>query len=256
MFERSLLALGLSVGSFFCLSANRVEAILIGGFNGSLDSGWIGFGDVSPTSGSFNGVTPTEGTGFLRITNASKVDEPSFNFSGTEPIPVGGGTSSLEGQINLPNGIFDLAGDLGFEGGAVRRILSVGTGDSFIFDWNFLTSSSQSSFNDYGFLAVNLVGSQTVNLISLGSTTSTSIFPGSPFSQRTSNGLSTSTFNFPSAGNYAIAFGVIDVNDVSGASALYVDNVRVEAVPFEFDRDLFFGVVGLATFCLWRKLKK
>jgi hypothetical protein len=254
MFKRSLLILGFSLGGF-CLGTTSVKAILIGGFNGAMDASWTGFGDVSATSGSFNGVNPTEGTGFLRITNASKLDEPGFNFSGTEPIPVGGGSSSVEGQINLPNGIFDLAGDFGFEGGAVRRTLSVGAGDNLVFDWNFLTTSSQPNFNDYGFLAVNQVGSTSVNLVNLGSTTFTSVFPGSPFAQRNSNGLSTSTFTFPTAGNYAIAFGVIDVNDASGASALFLDNVRVEPVPFEFDRDMVFGLVGFASFVMWQKLK-
>lgn len=220
------------------------EAILIGGFNGSLDTGWSAFGDVS-TVGSFNNVNPSEGSGMLRLTTADVSDEPSFNFSGNAPVLVG---NSLENQLSLPSGIFDLAGDFGFEGSAVRRTLTVGANDSLIFEWSLLTTSSEPSFNDYGFFSV---GNQ---LNVLARTTDTSVLPGSPFDQRQAAGFSTQTFTFNTAGTFTIAFGVIDVNDGVGASALLLDNVRVEQVPFEFNQDLVLAGVGLG-FGLYAKTR-
>ncbi|MDX1976171.1 MAG: hypothetical protein SFT94_00720 [Pseudanabaenaceae cyanobacterium bins.68] len=212
-----------------------VEAVLVGGFNGSLDAGWTGFGDVS-TVGGFNNVNPSEGAGMLRLTTADLVDEPSFNFSGTNPVQVG---NTLETQLALPEGIFNLAGDSGFEGSAVRRTLTVAANDRLIFEWSLLTTSSEPDFNDYGFFSV---GNQ-VNV--LASTTSTSALPGSPFLRRNAPGLTTQTFTFANPGTFAIAFGVIDVNDFVGASALLVDNVRIEPVPFEFNQDLVLGGASL-----------
>jgi hypothetical protein len=254
MMKRSLLFLALNLAGFahFSVAINPAEAVLVGGFNGSLDPGWVSFGDVTTTT-TFNNVSPTEGTGMVRITNADNTETQgqfNLNFSGTNPLPVGGGTSSLEGQLNLPNGIFDVAGDFGFEGSAVRRTVSANAGDTLVFEWNLLTNSSDSSFNDYGFFAVNSV------VTTLASTTSTSALPGSPYLQRSAAGLTTSSFTFVTPGSYAIAFGVIDVNDTVGASALLVDNVRVEPVPFQFDQEFVLGLAALSSFCLWRKFKK
>jgi hypothetical protein len=137
-----------------------------------------------------------------QITNAfsSGVDDTPINrnISGNNPLLIDG----LENSLALPLGTI---GTDAFEGSAIQTTLTgVAAGDKFGFNWNFQTFDNL--FIDRAFVTIN---NSVFNLTGTN-----------PFS-----------FTFTGAGNYRIAIGVVDVDDLVGSSILTVNNANFTAVP-------------------------
>jgi hypothetical protein len=109
------------------------------------------------------------------------------------------------------------------EGSAIKTSLVVNSGDVLSFNSNFLTNETSplidpmiGPLDDAGFYLVN--GSLTT----LGSPSNATL-PSSSFNSET--GLTNTQITFPTAGNYDVAFGVIDREDYVITSGLSVSDV-------------------------------
>ncbi len=157
------------------------------------------------------GITPTQAT----ITNAypqtpqiSDDGGTNYNVSGNQPLSP----FQLETSLGLGAGTLGL--DVA-EGSAISIFRNFQAGDVFSFNSNFQTFDPQGL--DRAF--VSIVNSTTNAVI-------------------TSLTLGNSTFNytFPTANNYTVGIGVVDVGsngipDATGSSRLTVSNANVTPVP-------------------------
>jgi hypothetical protein len=182
-------------------------------------SSWQQAGDVVRTSSQ------------VTLTNAVSGDDvpTNFNISGTNPLPTGGGTGSLEAFLGLPNGTVLPGNGSTFgsqEGSAIRGTVSAANAEDVLrLTWNFSSNerSQTNPNNDYAFVTINGVLLPPVASISDATTAS------SPYAFTSGN--RTFTYSLPVAGNYDVGIGIVDVNDTIASSRFIVSNASVEPVP-------------------------
>jgi len=137
--------------------------------------------------------------------------------------------ASLNSALGLAPGALDtlkLGGDAGSVafGSAIQQSFSANAGDQLHFNWNFLSDeTSNPAGNDFAFLLLD------GNLHRIANTFTPSGITTTVFTNET--GYQSLSAVIPTSGVHTIAFGVVDVNDGFGASAVLIDNVRIAAVP-------------------------
>jgi hypothetical protein len=135
----------------------------------------------------------------LTSTQATLKSGDEFNTAIT-----GGSVGSVEDFLGIPGGSLDPAGSFfgATQGSAIKTTFaSVKAGDIFSFDWSFLTSDSDIAFVTINNSVLSLAGNSSFNYV------------------------------FPSAGNYQVGIGVVDVDDASGESQLTISNANFTTVP-------------------------
>ncbi len=249
--------------------------ILNGGFENNFNS-WETIGEVNITTADF-GIEPTQGEQMAFLSTAFN-EVVGLDTSTTPFTEISGGAAVIAEFIsnfpNLPEFLGLPSGFLGgsslqslvdefsagilteddpqpvpIEGSGLQQTFSAGLGDTLSFDWNFLTNESVGTaavedntfpfFNDFAFVSVR-TDSGLVFIEPLADTQS--IFsdtePDNFFDKET--GFGTFEYLVPTAGEYTVGFGVVDVSiDGTGerVSALLVDDVEVAATQPQ----LFFG---------------
>lgn len=198
--------------------APSVHAVSIsnGGFETGDFTSWSTAGNTSVQDSTF-GSGPVEGTYDALLTTGSDPDfgDPSVSASDLETF-LGLSSGSLDG---LGNGTAT-------EGSAIKQTFSANAGDVLSFDWNFLSTESDSEepFNDFAF--VYLVSLSTLTSVSSATfVSSQSIL----FSQET--GFKTFSITIPADGTYTLGLGVVDVEDNQVDSGLLVDKVTLSPEP-------------------------
>jgi hypothetical protein len=145
---------------------------------------------------------------------------------GTNPAT---GVAALNGALGLAPGALDtlkIAGDTGnvVIGSAIQQSFTASAGSQLSFNWNFLSDeTSNHAGNDFAFVLIDGSLQRIANTFSASGPTST-VFTNETGYHTFSTVLST-------GGAHTVAFGVVDVTDGLGASAVLIDNVRVAAVP-------------------------
>ncbi|AFY47641.1 hypothetical protein Nos7524_1775 [Nostoc sp. PCC 7524] len=135
----------------------------------------------------------------LTSTQATLKSGDEFNTAIT-----GGSVGSVEDFLGIPGGSLDPVGSFfgATQGSAIKTTFaSVKAGDIFSFDWSFLASDSDSAFVTINNSVLSLTGNSSFNYV------------------------------FPSAGNYNVGIGVVDVDDAIGESQLTVSNANFTKVP-------------------------
>lgn len=212
--------------STLALAPAAFAQVINGDFISSL-SGWSAAGDASVR----------DGAGFITTASFSQDDDNLgngfYNFSGSEPTFasdletfLGLSADSLSPDVN--SGVF------AFEGSAIFQSVTVQAGDVLRFDWTFLTN--EDGGNDYAFLVID----GTVFNLSNGLTLTSASSYDFGF---TTTGQSYQSSVFDSAATLNVGFGVVDVDNFVGSSALVVDNVSVAAVP---EPSAFAALAGFA----------
>lgn len=191
----------------FSTEANA--ASLIPSFQNGL-TGWTAGGDV--------GTTNWQGRDVAVVTTAHSTLESgvdAINFSGTDPLAAGGDLEDFVGVTvgGLDRDVLDQA----TEGSALKFTMTVAVGDVLTFDWNVLTHDSMGL--DYAFFTVNGV---LINTLSSGLATNPT---ASAFGNE--SGFASMSYQFTTAGEVEIAFGVVDMTDYVGTSTLMLGNVAV-----------------------------
>jgi hypothetical protein len=139
------------------------------------------------------------------------------------------GVAALNGALGLAPGALDtlkIAGDTGnvVIGSAIQQSFTASAGSQLSFNWNFLSDeTSNHAGNDFAFVLIDGSLQRIANTFSASGPTPT------VFTNET--GYHTFSTVLSSGGAHTIAFGVVDVTDGLGASAVLIDNVRVAAVP-------------------------
>lgn len=226
MFKLTLIAASLGL-----LFAGNALAVTNGNFSNGL-TGWAALGDVAVQSGAVLMTTAS-----VAYEDDYPASTGAFNVSGQAAAEAGG---ALERFIGLSSGAFDLDGNFAMEGSVLTQNFNVNAGDTLSFDWNFFTNESGAYAQpDYAFAVIN--GALNV-LAGIANATAAS----SPYAFST--GVGGFSYTFANAGVQRLSFGVVDVNDYSATSALWLDNVSVTPVPEPKDWMLMLaglGFVGL-----------
>ncbi|ACK69192.1 Na-Ca exchanger/integrin-beta4 [Gloeothece citriformis PCC 7424] len=190
------------------LNIRDVEPFAGEGFQAGFEEGsltnWNSRGNRSLKTATF-GVTPTEGNSQLLLT------------TGTGSIT----DTKLETFVGLNLAEFDnLINNNATEGSAIKRRLTVESGDILSFDWNFLTNQTSISLNtDFAFVSINN------SLTKLADIDSQMVDSNSNFEIET--GYKTFTYQFTDSGSFNVSVGVLDVGDTQINSGLLVDNFTI-----------------------------
>lgn len=215
-----------------------------GSFENNLDD-WMTAGDVS-VQGTFDGSSPTDGSSQVLLTTGSTVtqdEQPlpvgTYNFSGNDIVSTQFPGFDLQAFLGIDPDALDVASNFpGLnlspnEGSAIKQSFSSDTDFSVSFDWNFLTNDGDvpglSSTRDYAFVILTKDGeAPIVQTLDSSSGDFPSSLNGINFNQQ--SGLNAFDSGLLSAGDYHLAFGVVDISGTDKTSALLVDNVFVDRV--------------------------
>jgi hypothetical protein len=200
-------------------------------FSAPLQNGSFGTGSLTSWSATGNasvenllaGPAPSGNPFQAFIGNASVI---GLYALGSGPAASGG---TLETALGLSAGALNalkIAGDTGnvVYGSAIQQSFDANAGDQLRFNWNFLSDeSSNHAGNDFAFMLLD------GNLQRIANTFTPSGSTATVFTNET--GYQSFSMLIPTSGVHTLAFGVVDVKDALGASAVLVDDVRVAAVP-------------------------
>jgi hypothetical protein len=185
--------------------------------NGDFSAGLVGWstaGNVAVDAASAYGPPP-DGFGAQAIMGTA--DTTSFLFGGSVA-----GAAALEAFAGLPAGA--LSGLGGLVGSGLSQKVTTDAGEAIAFSWKFMSNEPQNSpANDLAFMVLD-------GALTTLTTVQTAAFVGSSLSPMLDE---TAYANFSTgplgAGSHTLVFGVIDIPDSLGASALAVTGVS--AVP-------------------------
>jgi hypothetical protein len=225
MFKKTLLSTGLAL---FAAAASAVP------FSEGFDdlSNWTRLGDATTLGG------------FAALTNATTFAEDDFplpagtaNLSGFDAVETNIGSAGLENFVGLAVGALNLSEtQQATEGSAIQRSFSVSAGEVLSFDW-LLASRDSALGLDYAFVVID---GQLIPLASASAATGAFMepYPNATAIQRFE-------YSFTRSGSVQVAFGVVDVLDYNGSSALGLDNLTVTAVPEPASYALLMAGLGL-----------
>lgn len=195
-------------------------------FNGDFHnglSGWSVGGDASADT-----AQPA-----LRLSTAH-TDELAYNVSGAPAIGAGY-VGGLEDAVGLPLGALDPAGGFAYEGAFAQQTFNASAGQRLTFQWNLGTRDE--AFADQAFVVLN------GQLILLGTAADAHQAAGGDMLWQT--GEHSFSMMLAAGGPVTLSFGVVDVGDYAGVSALSVRNVEVSAVPEPQSLALLLAGAGL-----------
>jgi hypothetical protein len=229
------IGLKVAVAALLLSSLQCRAAVLQNGDFASGDlTGWTVTGNATVET-LLAGVPPSGNSSQAFIGNVGV----SLYLLGTQTAVSAG---SLEGALGLKTGSLNTLkqpGDVGnvVFGSSIEQSFSARANSTVSFSFNFLTDdASNSKGNDFVFVLLD--GS----LYRIAGSFSTLGPTNSPFTYET--GYQPFSLTLASSGMHTLAFGVVDVHDSLGASAVLIDNVTVNSIP-EPDT-LVLLVAGLA----------
>ncbi len=167
-------------------------------------------------------LTTWTGLGDTLVTaSTAKVTTAYFDES-----PLSGSALDI---FDLESGLATAPGTLGFdalEGSALLQSFNFSSNARVSFNWALGTENFDAGFADLAFVLIDGVLLQPLANVALSEL----------------SGLFSYTFT---AGAHTLAFGVVDVNDVTGVSTLSVSNLDVSLVPEPGSLALLLAGLGL-----------
>jgi len=191
-----------------------------GSFAGGSLTGWTATGNAS----SDNLLVGPSGNPYQALLGSASVLS-LYALGSSSAASVG----PLQTALGLAPGALDtlkIGGDTGSVvfGSAIQQSFTANAGDQLHFNWNFLSDETGNhAGNDFAFVLLDGSLQRIANTFTPSGPTST------VFTNET--GYQAFSMLIPSSGAHTVAFGVVDVSDALGASAVLIDNVGVTAVP-------------------------
>jgi PEP-CTERM motif len=205
----SALALSLCIAG-----SSHAAGISNGDFSAGL-SGWAVAGNAAVDSVAFFG-SPPAGLSAQAVMGTAATG--GFLFGGSVT-----GAAALDGFTGMPAGSFSALGAL--VGSAISQSFTSAAGDVLSFSWKFMSDEPQASpANDTAFVVLD-------GKLAKLATVQTAVFKGSsasPMLDETAYGQFSITLG---EGAHTLSFGIVDIPDSFGASALAVTGVNIAAVP-------------------------
>jgi hypothetical protein len=193
-----------------------------GGFEASPDfTGWQTTGNDLIEAGDF--YKAPEGNLQAVITNGL---QPS---NGGTPVSA----ANLESFLGLKTGALSSPKSTAVNGSAISQNVTGRAGDFITFKADFLTNEAANAHKDYGFITVTFNNKSV--LLKLSSLAYKTIASPNNTGFMNETGYHTYAILLPFSGTYTIGFGVVNVGDSLGSSALLVDNAQLQTRPFIFD---------------------
>ncbi len=265
----------LTIGSLLFIDAAQAFTVTLenAGFETTDLTSWNKIGDaaangtfttVVPYAPNYQGVVTTacpSGTPSGECVDTSGVstsrndDSPTttgaYNVSGIEPVSASVEIGSLQTFLGLSADTLQIARENGTitgtrtpkEGSAISQTFTADGSFTLTFNWNYLTNDGNNTRfgdQDFGFVTIYDTSSDiSTRDITVLSDSSGSITTPGGTEYTTEGTYAPYTFSetFP-AGTYNIGFGVVDVDGVDRSSALLIDEVLVQEIPFEFSPTL------------------
>jgi hypothetical protein len=220
------------------LADSSHAAVSNGDFSAGL-AGWSTAGNVGVDAASAYGPPPA---GFSSQAIMGTAETTSFLFGGSMA-----GAAALESFAGLPAGA--LSGIGGLVGSGLSQKVTTAAGEAIAFSWKFMSNEPQNSpANDRAFLVLD-------GVLTTLTTVQTATFVGSSLSPMLDETAYASFSTGPlGAGSHTLVFGVIDIPDSLGASALAVTGVAVAAVPEPGSWALMLGGVAALGSLVRRRL--
>ncbi len=205
----------IAAAAFGLADSSHAAGVANGDFAAGL-TGWSTAGNVAVDAVSAYGPPPAPNTAQAVMGTA---DTTSFLFGGSMAS-----AAALESFAGLPVGA--LSGLGGLVGSALGQKVSTAAGDSLGFSWKFMSNEPQNSpANDLAFMVLD-------GVMTTLTTVQTASFVGGSLSPMLDETAYASFSTGPlGAGSHMLVFGVIDIPDSLGASALAVTGVNIAAVP-------------------------
>jgi hypothetical protein len=202
-------------------------------------TGWSSSGETGIATIATFGIAPAEGLNqaVTSLEDPGQLSTPSDieSFLGLSS----GSLQSLVPPTETP--IPDV-----IAGSAIKQSLSVTAGEILTFNWNFITDdvtgAGQTSAPDFAFWSLR---PELSNPVALANLTTGTFFATGSTDYPNGTGYQTASYTFTTSGIFTIGFGVMSVGDLTGKSALLIDNVKIgplSTVPEPFTA----GAVGLA----------
>jgi|GEM_PF-5324598 len=177
--------------------------------NGSFESGYLTYwktvyGSNAMVYNPGGNLGPIQGSYIASV--SSRSNEPYFPSDSTIEYSLGWQTGHLD----------QISGRQVIEGGVIYRIFRVYPGDRLKFKWDFVRQTGLPGGNDFAFFAVN------DQVVILGDNSS-SFEPVDSWSVHTT--FKQYVHTFTQSAVVKVAFGVVDVDDITSPSALLIDDV-------------------------------
>lgn len=218
--------LGLVLGAVVALGVSAAMPARAAIVNGSFEAfpDLTGFATLGNTSvqGSFY-KTPVDGVQQALLSNS------------TSPTPgaVGATTNigSLDAFVNLSAGT--LEGQAAKSGSAIKQSFTAGAGDKISFSYDYVTNDVSNP--DFAFFTLQGPGASTTESV-LATSGVTPVVATNPLFDLSNDfnfetGYKTISFTLAAAGNYTLAFGVVNGSNTIVSSGLLVDNIVQTAGP-------------------------
>ncbi|PNW58747.1 UNVERIFIED_CONTAM: hypothetical protein BEN50_05955 [Euhalothece sp. KZN 001] len=199
---------------------------------------------------SFNSTGDANQTASQASISTEETTTAATNFSGSPAVNENNLTNFLNGVNtgDLDDSLFDTV----FDGSAIQRTFNFNAGDTFSFDWTFLTNESADGNNDYAFIVIDGTIERLFEIANdsgdLGASTSAYTSEASGAFSRT----------FSSGGSTTIGIGVVDIADSTNPSAFQVSNGQITTpVPFGVSNNIaIFVLMGGMASISWRRHRR
>lgn len=209
--------ISMCVASAALLASTSHAAIINGGFETGNLSSWTVVGNAGASTGVSYGTSGT-------VLPDSGTYAALVNTDGVAASTIAAAMGLTESVLEASN-----AGKNATNGSLIYQTVTANAGDSFRFRWNFV-EQDYLPYDDWAFYGIKFNSGTTV-LTKFASLGAIGPIQGTPSNNTTVNGWTTLNVDITVTGTYTFYFGVVNAEDFSLDSRLWLDDVQAQVLP-------------------------